>query len=133
MARRSLFVISPIVKSTSRLFFWSSVITLLLTFGLAVTSMKGDAPTFDEQGFLVRGLAYLRGESNGGNQSIRVGHPLGLNILNASLLVGDPTVKLPSNHESWLGTNFHRPAELFLWEIGNDVEHIMFLARIPTI
>ena len=34
---------------------------------------------------------------------------------------------------SWQETSFHRPAELFLWEIGNDVEHIMFLARMPTI
>ena len=102
-------------------------------FGLALTSMKDDAPTFDEQGFLVRGLAYLRGDANGGNRNIRVGHPLGLNILNAALLNADPTVRLPSDHESWQGTNFHRPAELFLWEIGNDVEHIMFLARLPTI
>lgn len=102
-------------------------------FGLAVASMKGDSPTFDEQGFLVRGLAYLRGEANGGNRHIRVGHPLGLNALNAALLVSDASVRLPSDDPSWQGTSFHRPAELFLWEIGNDVEHIMFLARVPTL
>lgn len=102
-------------------------------FVLALTSMKDDAPTFDEQGFLVRGLAYLRGDANGGNRNLRVGHPLGLNILNAALLNGDSTVRLPSDHPSWQGTDFHRPAELFLWEIGNDVEHIMYLARLPTI
>lgn len=112
---------------------WVAAVTLLLMFGLALSSLKDDSPTFDEQGFLVRGLAYLRGEDNGGKRDIRVGHPLGLNALNASLLVNDPTVRLPSDHPSWQETSFHRPAELFLWEIGNDVGHIMFLARLPTV
>lgn len=102
-------------------------------FGVAVISMKGDSPTFDEQGFLVRGLAYWRSEADGGNRHIRVGHPLGLNALNAALLASDASVRLPSSDPSWQETSFHRPAELFLWEIGNDVEHIMFLARVPTI
>lgn len=102
-------------------------------FALSVSSMKGDAPTFDEQGFLVRGLAYLRGEANGGNRHLRVGHPLGLNALNAALLFNDPTVRLPSDDPSWQETSFHRPAELFLWEIGNNVAHVIFLGRLPTI
>ena len=101
---------------------------LLLMFGLALSSMVQKAPTFDEQGFIVRGLAYLRGHTQ-----IRVGNPLGLNALNASLLAADDSVTLPLDDPSWQGTSFHRPAELFLWEIGNDVEHVMFLARLPTI
>jgi hypothetical protein len=101
---------------------------LLLMFALALSSMAQKAPTFDEQGFIVRGLAYLRGHTQ-----IRVGHPLGLNALNAALLAGDETVALPVDDPSWGGTSFHRPGELFLWEIGNNVEHIMFLARLPTI
>ncbi len=98
-------------------------------FGLSLTSLRQTSPTFDEQGFLVRGLAYLRGE----NRHMRVGHPLGLNALNAALLVADDSVSLPTDDPSWAETSFHRPAELFLWEIGNNVEHIMFLARLPTI
>lgn len=121
------------MRNFKSLTLWTSATVLLLMFALAVTSMAADSPTFDEQGFLVRGLAYLRGEDEGGSRLIRVGHPLGLNALNAALLVADPTVQLPSAHPSWAGTDFHRPAELFLWEIGNDVEHVMFLARLPTI
>ena len=102
---------------------------LLLMFGLAVHSLKQKSPTFDEQGFIVRGLGYLRGE----NRHMRVGHPLGLNALNASLLTWDERIALPSADPSWQETSFHRPAELFLWEIGNDVELIMFLARVPTV
>lgn len=102
---------------------------LLLQFALAVGSVVHNAPTMDEQGFLVRGLAYLRNEQ----RQIRVGHPLGLNALNASLLVNDAAVNLPTQDPSWQGTSFHRPGELFLWEIGNDVAHVMFLARLPTV
>ena len=107
---------------------WVATAVLLLMFGLALTSMTQKAPTFDEQGFIVRGLGYLRGY-----QQIRVGHPLGINALNAILLAADESVILPLDDPSWTGSSFHRPAELFLWEIGNDVEHIMFLARLPSI
>ena len=108
---------------------WLMVALLLLQFGLAVSSVTYNTPTMDEQGFIVRGLAYLRHE----HQGIRVGHPLGLNALNAALLVADNSVSLPTNDPSWQATSFHRPAELFLWEIGNNVPHIMFLARLPTV
>ncbi|MCP4359308.1 MAG: glycosyltransferase family 39 protein [Chloroflexi bacterium] len=114
------------IRRSSRV--WGTAV-LLLMFALALTSMGQLSPTFDEQGFIVRGLGYMRGQ----NRHIRVGHPLGLNALNAALLAHDETVSLPISDPSWLETNFHRPAELFLWGIGNDVKHIMFLARLPTI
>ncbi len=117
------------LRLSARIAWWGATAVLLIFFTLAVTSLRSLGPTFDEQGFLVRGLGYLRGE----NQHMRVGHPLGLNALNAALLVGDESVRLPANHPSWEQTGFHRPAELFLWEIGNDVARTMFLARLPTI
>lgn len=108
---------------------WWGTAVLLFMYALALTSLASLAPTFDEQGFIIRGLGYLRGE----NRHMRVGHPLGLNALNAAALAHDSSVQLPSGDPSWQQTGFHRPAELFLWEMGNNVEHIMFLARLPTI
>lgn len=105
------------------------VCLLLLMYGLALHSLALKSPTLDEQGFLVRGLAYVRGA----NTWLRVGHPLGLNALNALPLAADQTVVLPADDPSWHGTSFHRPAELFLWERGNDVAHVMFLGRLPTL
>ena len=102
---------------------------LLLFFWLAVSSMLQKSPTMDEQGFLLRGVAYVRGE----NRWMRVGHPAGLNILNGWLVAQDPTVRLPVDDPSWGESSFHRPAELFLWEMGNDVERIMLLGRLPTV
>lgn len=115
----------------SRLLLMAAILTAV--FGLAVSSLVQKSPTFDEQGFIVRGLAYLRDPVEGGTRAIRVGHPPGLNAYNALLLAGDDTVQLPADDPSWQGTSFHRPAELFLWEIGNDVAHIMFMARVPTV
>lgn len=112
---------------------WIAAGLFLVMFVLATTSMMSESPTYDEQGFLVRGVAYLRGEDAGGSRRIRVGHPLGLNALNGALLARDSSVRLPSDDPSWQGTSFHRPAERFLWEIGNDVTHIIFLGRLPTI
>ncbi len=106
---------------------------LLICYALALGSMVDKSPTFDEQGFIVRGLAYVRPEEDGGNRGIRVGHPPGLNAFNALLLANDATVRLPVDDPSWQESSFHRPAELFLWEIDNDVAHIMFLARLPSI
>ncbi|HEX6386621.1 MAG TPA: phospholipid carrier-dependent glycosyltransferase, partial [Anaerolineae bacterium] len=107
---------------------WAAAV-LLLMFGLALTSMAQKSPTFDEQGFVTRGVGYLRGQ----NRHMRVGHPLGLNALNAIFVAFDDRTALPTDDPSWAETGFHRPSELFLWEIGNDVERIMFLARLPSI
>ncbi|HIP70281.1 MAG TPA: phospholipid carrier-dependent glycosyltransferase, partial [Anaerolineae bacterium] len=108
---------------------WLGTAVPFLMYALALTSMVQKSPTFDEQGFITRGLGYLRGA----NRQMRVGHPLGLNAISAAFLVNDPSVSLPTGDPSWQETDFHRPSELFLWEIGNNVEHIMFLARLPTI
>ncbi len=108
---------------------WLQTAVLLLFFGLAVHGLLQKSPTVDEQGFLVRGLGYVRGQ----NSHMRVGHPLGLNAWNALLLRGDESVRLPLDDPSWAETSFHRPAELFLWEIGNDVAHTLLLARVMTV
>lgn len=108
---------------------WASTAVFFIFFALSLTSLTQKSPTFDEQGYITRGLGYLRGE----NRHMRIGSPLGLNALNAAFLVNDETVNLPVDDPTWQKTSFHRPSELFLWEIGNDVAHIMFLARLPTV
>jgi hypothetical protein len=56
-----------------------------------------------------------------------------LNALNSFLIAADSTITLPTDHPSWAKTSFHRPGELFMWEIGNDVSRIMLLSRLPSI
>lgn len=108
---------------------WVATAVFLLFFALTLAGLKQKSPTFDEQGFITRGLGYVRGQ----NQYMRVGHPLGLNALNAAFLAFDDQVALPLDDPSWELTSFHRPSELFMWEIGNDVTRILFWARLPTV
>lgn len=108
---------------------WLATAVLLLSFALSLTSIRDKSPTFDEQGFLTRGVGYARGD----NRHMRVGHPAGLNVLNAMFLASDDQVRLPVDDPSWQTTAFHRPSELFMWEIGNDVRRVLFLGRLPTI
>jgi hypothetical protein len=120
---------APVIRLTRLKALGLATLLLLLLHSLALTALAQKSPTYDEQGFIVRGLAFLRNE----NRHMRVGHPLGLNALNAALLVADPTVRLPLDHASWQETGFHLPAALFMWQIGNDVERVTFLARLPTL
>lgn len=130
LSAAALFFIMGWQRANKRpIFIWIKAALLLALFGLALTSLRDKAPTFDEQGFLTRGVGYLRGE----NQHLRVGHPLGLNGLNGLFLAFDKQVLLPTDDPSWQGSNFHRPSELFLWEIGNDVSRVMFLGRLPSL
>ena len=110
-------------------YFWGGVFLLWLMAALALTSLSHQSPTFDEQGFITRGLGYVRGE----NRHMRVGHPAGLNAFSALFLAADDTVHLPTNDTSWQLNGFHRPSELFMWEMGNDVARVMFLARLPIL
>ena len=115
---------------TRRVALGLTTAVLLLSYTLALSSsLRYKTPTYDEQGFLVRGVGYLRGE----NQHMRVGHPMGLNALHSFLVAADPTIALPTDHPSWAETSFHRPGELFMWEIGNDVGRMMLLSRLPAI
>ncbi len=125
------FLLTMLRRSASKhhRLLWLKSAILLLMFALLLTSIRDKSPTFDEQGYLTRGVGYLRGE----NKHMRVGHPLGLNALNGMLLAADEQVQLPVDDPAWLKSSFHRPSEQFMWEMGNDVERIMFLGRLPTI
>ncbi|PID86588.1 MAG: hypothetical protein CSB13_03650 [Chloroflexi bacterium] len=116
-------------KRDKKRWVWLATAVLLIMYLFAVTSLRRQSPTFDEQGFITRGLGYVRGE----NRYMRVGHPAGLNAYNALFLASDPTIQLPVTDPSWFNHNFHRPSELFMWEIGNDVTRVLFLARLPTV
>lgn len=106
-----------------------TIVIIWLTFFLSLENISAHAPTFDEQGFIVRGITYLRGEF----RTMRVGHPLGLNGWNALLAAADPEITSPSVDPSWDGRDFHLPAEQFMWSSGNRVEKILFLTRIQSV
>lgn len=107
-----------------------AVPVILLFFWLALNSMVDDSPTMDEQNHLARGLAFLRT----GDPRFSLEHPPLINVISALPLLSLPDIDLPINHESWnLREGWYSFAEQLLWIYNQDVERMVFLARIPIV
>jgi len=110
---------------------WATVVValaLVAMFALEATSACLKSPTYDEQGYIARGYAYV----SLGDRHILIGTPMMLNAWNALPLLWLPDVHLETDHPTWDGTDFHDVGSHFLWESGNDVDQVMFWARLPT-
>ncbi len=103
-------------------------LALALMLALEVTSARLKSPTFDEQGYIARGYAFVKL----GDRHILIGTPMMLNAWNALPLLLLPDVHLDTDHPTWEGTDFHDVSAHFLWDSGNDVDQAMFWARMPT-
>ena len=101
---------------------------LCITFGLQVMSAPIKSPTYDEQGHITRGYAFVRL----GDLHIRTGTPILLNALNALPLLALSDVRLPVDSLAWAGTDFHPISERFMWHVNDNADQIVFLARVPT-
>jgi 4-amino-4-deoxy-L-arabinose transferase-like glycosyltransferase len=107
-----------------------AVPVILLFFWLALNSMIGDSPTMDEQNHLARGLAFLRT----GDPRFSLEHPPLINSISALPLLTLPEIVLPTDHESWtLREGWYAFAEQLLWIYNQDVERMIFLARMPIL
>ena len=107
---------------------WIATLLLLLCFSLQIGSARLKAPTYDEQGYIARGYAFVKL----GDLHIRIGTPILLNALNAMPLLALPDVRLPVDSPSWSGTDFHPIGERFMWRVNPNADQILFLARLPT-
>jgi hypothetical protein len=116
------------MNGKSRLSTYIATALLLLMFGQMVLSAVQKAPTYDEQGYIARGLAYVKL----GDLHIRIGTPILLNALSALPLLALPDVRLPTDIPSWSGTDFHPIGTQFMWHVNDNADQILFLARVPT-
>jgi len=105
-----------------------AALLLCTTFGLQVMSARLKAPTYDEQGYIARGYAWVKL----GDLHIRIGTPILLNALNALPLLALPGVRLPVDSPSWSATDFHPIGQQFMWHVNDNADQILFLARVPT-
>lgn len=102
----------------------------LLFFFLALDSLVDDSPTMDEQNHLARGLTFIRT----GDARLSVEHPPLVNSLSALPLLMLPEIKLPTDHPSWEAPEgWYAFAEQMLWVYNDDVERMVFLARLPIV
>lgn len=106
----------------------SPFILLLIFFALALSASHGDSPTMDEQNHIARGLSFLRT----GDPRLCVEHPPLVNSISAlPLLFSD--IQLPLDDWSWNESEWYRFAGQLLWQVNQDAERIVFMARIPII
>ncbi len=119
---------------TTRTRFLATIPLIWLFFWLAISSMAGDSPTMDEQNHLARGVAYLKT----GDPRLSVEHPPLVNGLSALPVVTLPDLVLPLADPSWQErfppmTFWYTFAERFMWQLGNDVDRMVFLGRLPIV
>jgi hypothetical protein len=115
-------------KYRTSLFIYISTGLLLLMFGQMILSAVRKAPTYDEQGYIARGYAWVKLN----DRHILIGTPILLNMLNALPLLSLPDVRLPTDAPSWQGTRFHPIGERFMWRVNDNADQILLMARVPT-
>jgi 4-amino-4-deoxy-L-arabinose transferase-like glycosyltransferase len=112
---------------------WLIVTAVLLFFYLALNSLVGDSPTMDEQNHIGRGLAFV----HSGDPRLSLEHPPLVNALSAVPLL-TLSLDIPFDHPSWTEK---QPADVYwyvfgeelMWQRGNDVTQMIFLARLPIV
>lgn len=113
---------------------WLILPLVWLFWGLALHSLVGDSPTMDEQNHLARGVAFVRT----GDPRLSLEHPPLVNAL-AGLPVAwlMPEVRLPLDDPSWQrqppDVYWYAFADLFMWQLGNDVPQMLFLGRLMVL
>ena len=106
---------------------------LLLFFGLALSSLADDSITMDEQNHIGRGVAFVKT----GDPRLSFEHPTLVNGLSALPLLTMQNLNLPLDHSSWQkeppDIYWYIFADQLIWQRGNDVQQIVFLARLPIV
>lgn len=108
---------------------FSTIPLFLLAFALLVNSALQKSPTVDEQGHLFRGVAYLKT----GATHFLWGHPLLASTLNALPLLTITDLRLPIDDPAWAEGRWAVAGELFLWQLNNHPQRLIFLGRLTTI
>lgn len=88
----------------------------------------------DEQNHLARGIAFIKS----GDPRLSLEHPPLVNSLSTLPLLTLPDIHLPFDQPSWTnrepaGLYWYFFADTLLWETNQDVNRMIFLARLPIV
>ncbi|MFO7540959.1 MAG: glycosyltransferase family 39 protein [Chloroflexota bacterium] len=123
----------PMVNWSALHYRWLVVTAVLLFFYLALNSLVGDSPTMDEPNHIGRGLAFI----HSGNPQLSLEHPPLINALSALPLL-TMSLDIPFDSPSWTdrepaGIYWYIFASEMMWQRGNNVTQMTFLARLPIV
>ncbi|MCJ7735709.1 MAG: hypothetical protein MUQ10_00145, partial [Anaerolineae bacterium] len=102
---------------------------LFLLFLQAGLSLPLASPSFDEPYDIARGYAYARGSDLRMQQE----HPVLIDGLGGMMLRLMPELTPPDQIPGWDDAHLFRFSQSLLWELGHDVDKMMFLARFPVV
>ncbi|HSH03576.1 MAG TPA: phospholipid carrier-dependent glycosyltransferase, partial [Anaerolineae bacterium] len=108
---------------------WVLIIILWAAYGLMVSSMAQKSATVDEQSHLFRGAAYLKA----GATHFLLGHPMLGSMIAALPLLTEPDLQLPTETAAWAEGNWSTAGHLFMWELNDNPQRLLFLGRTPII
>ena len=95
--------------------------------------MVNDSPTMDEQNHIGRGIAFVKT----GDPRLSLEHPPLVNAISALPLLMMTDLKVPFDHPSWElqppDVYWYVFADELVWQLGNDVTKMMFLARLSVV
>jgi len=100
-----------------------------LLFLQAALSSPLSSPTFDEPYDLARGYAYVRGTDLRMQQE----HPVLIDGLGGAMLLLMPELTPPDQIPGWEDAHLFRFSQALLWQLGHDVDKMVFLAHFPVI
>lgn len=94
-----------------------------------ISSALHKSATVDEQSHLFRGTAYLQA----GATHFLLGHPILASTLSALPLFTEADLQLPLDHPAWQTGDWSVAGDVFLWQINDNPQRLLFLGRLPVI
>ncbi len=117
------------LRRTSAVRIYAASGLLLLLFLQAVLSGSLASPTFDESYDLARGYAYARGTDLRMQQE----HPVLVDGLGGLMLLLMPELTPPEQIPGWEDAHLFHFSQALVWQLGHDVDKMVFLARFPVV
>jgi hypothetical protein len=122
-------MIDKLRARTSAVHIYAASGLLLLLFLQAILSGSLASPTFDEFYDLARGYAYARGTDLRMQQE----HPVLVDGLGGLMLLLMPELTPPEQIPGWEDAHLFHFSQALVWQLGHDVDKMVFLARFPVI
>ncbi len=107
---------------------WAVMMLVLISFGLALSSVRVKSATFDEEAYIGEGIAIWKE----GNYWLQTNHPALGPIIGTVFLLTEPRLNAPTDHACWPnGTARSCGRELLFYR--SNTNRVLFLARVPTL
>lgn len=107
----------------------AAVAAVFVFFAQSLPTLAMQSPTFDEVFHTARAYAYIRT----GDLRMQQDHPPLVSVLAGLPLLLMPELTPPQQIAHWNDAHLYYFAHALFWELGHDVDKMLFLARFPIV